>query len=83
MILPVPARNAIKAGMDFIEIHGAHGYLIHQILVWERQPTQDEYGGSLENRMRFLKEILTAVRPLAVIKWILYLPLVNQWRGCW
>ena len=55
------ARNAIEAGMDVIEIHGAHGYLIHQFLYESVNQRSDEYGGSLENRMRFLKEILTAV----------------------
>lgn len=55
------ARNAVQAGMDFVEIHGAHGYLIHQFLYDSVNQRSDEYGGSLENRMRFLKEILTAV----------------------
>lgn len=54
------ARNAIKARMDFVEIHAAHGYLIHQFLYNVNHRT-DGYGGSLENRMRFLKEVLTAV----------------------
>lgn len=55
------ARNAMTAGMDFVEIHAAHGYLIHQFLYDSVNQRSDEYGGSLENRMRFLKEILTAV----------------------
>ena len=55
------ARNAIKAGMDFVELHAAHGYLIHQFLSSSVNSRTDEYGGSMENRMRFLKEILTAV----------------------
>lgn len=55
------ARNAIKAGMDFIELHAAHGYLIHQFLSSSVNARTDEYGGSIENRMRFLKQILTAV----------------------
>lgn len=55
------ARNAIDAGMDFVEIHAAHGYLIHQFLYDSVNQRSDEYGGSLSNRMRFLQEILTAV----------------------
>ena len=55
------ARNAIKAGMDFVELHAAHGYLIHQFLSSSVNSRTDEYGGSMENRLRFLKEILTAV----------------------
>ena len=55
------ARNAMQAGMGFVEIHAAHGYLIHQFLYDSVNQRSDEYGGSLENRMRFLKEILTAV----------------------
>ncbi|MBP0644666.1 alkene reductase, partial [Mycobacterium tuberculosis] len=55
------ARNAIEAGMDAIEIHGAHGYLTHQFLYDSVNQRSDEYGGSLETRMRFLTEILTAV----------------------
>lgn len=55
------ARLAIEAGMDFVEIHAAHGYLIHQFLYDSVNHRQDEYGGSLDNRMRFLREILSAV----------------------
>lgn len=55
------SRNAVEAGMDFVEIHSAHGYLIHQFLYDSVNQRTDEYGGTLENRMRFLKEILTAV----------------------
>lgn len=54
------ARNAMAAGMDFVEFHAAHGYLIHQFLYDSINQRSDEYGGNLENRMRFLKEILTA-----------------------
>lgn len=55
------SRNAIEAGMDFVELHSAHGYLIHQFLYPSVNQRSDEYGGTLENRMRFLQEILTAV----------------------
>ncbi|KAL2338783.1 hypothetical protein Fmac_013229 [Flemingia macrophylla] len=55
------AINAIRAGFDGIEIHGAHGYLIDQFLKDEINDRTDEYGGSLENRCRFLTEVLKAV----------------------
>lgn len=56
------AIRADKAGFDAIEIHGAHGYLIHEFLSPLTNKRNDEYGGSLENRTRFLKEILIAVK---------------------
>lgn len=55
------ARNAIEAGFDGVEIHGAHGYLIDQFLKSGINDRTDKYGGSLENRCRFLVEILEAV----------------------
>lgn len=56
------ARRADEAGFDTIEIHGAHGYLIHEFLSPISNKRQDEYGGSLENRTRFLKEVIFAVK---------------------
>lgn len=56
------ALNAKKAGFDGIEIHAAHGYLIHEFLSPNCNHRIDEYGGSYENRMRFLKEIMEEVR---------------------
>lgn len=56
------ARRADEAGFDALEIHSAHGYLIHQFLSPITNRRTDEYGGSLENRTRFLKEVLTEVR---------------------
>ncbi|AGF56040.1 MULTISPECIES: NADPH dehydrogenase NamA [Clostridium] len=56
------AKRADKAGFDAIEIHGAHGYLIHQFLSPLSNLREDEYGGDIKNRTRFLKEILEAVR---------------------
>lgn len=56
------ARRAYKAGFDTIEIHGAHGYLISEFLSPLSNKREDEYGGSTENRTRFLKEVLEAVR---------------------
>jgi NADPH2 dehydrogenase len=56
------ARRAQLAGFDGIEIHGAHGYLINQFLSPLSNVRQDQYGGSLQNRVRFLIEIIQAVR---------------------
>ncbi|KAK4476814.1 hypothetical protein RD792_015974 [Penstemon davidsonii] len=55
------ARNAIEAGFDGVEIHGANGYLIEQFLKDQVNDRTDEYGGSLENRSRFALEIVKAV----------------------
>ncbi|MBG6489724.1 NADH:flavin oxidoreductase [Pseudomonas aeruginosa] len=56
------ARDAQAIGMDGVEIHGAHGYLIAQFF-WEgSNPRDDEYGGSLANRSRFAVELVRAVR---------------------
>ncbi|XP_059277974.1 12-oxophytodienoate reductase 1-like [Lycium ferocissimum] len=55
------ARNAIEAGFDGIEIHGAHGYLIDQFMKDQVNDRTDRYGGSLENRCRFALEIVEAV----------------------
>ncbi|HEX8265653.1 MAG TPA: alkene reductase [Pyrinomonadaceae bacterium] len=55
------AKNAIRAGFDGVEIHGANGYLIQQFLSTNVNQRADEYGGSVENRARFLFEILDAV----------------------
>lgn len=56
------ARRAGEAGFDVVEVHGAHGYLVHQFLSpWANRRT-DEYGGSRENRMRFAVEIIREVR---------------------
>ncbi|WP_338663792.1 NADH:flavin oxidoreductase/NADH oxidase [Pararoseomonas sp. SCSIO 73927] len=56
------ARRAARIGLDGIEIHGAHGYLLHQFLSPLANVRNDEYGGSLENRMRFPLEVFDAVR---------------------
>lgn len=56
------ALRAYKIGFDAIEIHAAHGYLIHEFLSPLTNKRKDEYGGSLENRVRFLKEILESVK---------------------
>ncbi|KAK1915839.1 hypothetical protein P3342_003654 [Pyrenophora teres f. teres] len=56
------AQRAVKAGVDVIEIHAAHGYLIHQFLSPVSNQRTDRYGGSFENRVRVLVEIITAIR---------------------
>lgn len=54
------ARRADEAGFDALEIHAAHGYLVHEFLSPLTNTRTDEYGGSLENRVRFLREVLEA-----------------------
>lgn len=56
------ARRAARIGIDAVQIHGAHGYLLHQFLSPLSNQRTDEYGGSLENRARFPLEVLDAVR---------------------
>jgi len=55
------AANALKAGFDGVEIHGANGYLIEQFLQSHTNLRTDQYGGSIENRTRFLMEVTKAV----------------------
>ena len=56
------ARRAARLGIDAVQIHAAHGYLLHQFLSPLSNRREDEYGGSLENRMRFPLEVFDAVR---------------------
>ncbi|WVZ71098.1 hypothetical protein U9M48_019720 [Paspalum notatum var. saurae] len=58
----VSARNAIRAGFDGVEIHGAHGYLIDQFLEDSANDRGDEYDGSIENRCRFAAEVIARGR---------------------
>ncbi len=57
----IAARHAIEAGFDGIEIHGAHGYLLDAFLRDGSNKRTDRYGGSIENRSRFLLEVMAAV----------------------
>jgi 2,4-dienoyl-CoA reductase-like NADH-dependent reductase (Old Yellow Enzyme family) len=65
------ARRATAAGFQVLEIHGAHGYLIHQFLSPQSNTRTDHYGGSLDNRMRFALRVAEAVRAA----WPQHLPL--------
>jgi 2,4-dienoyl-CoA reductase-like NADH-dependent reductase (Old Yellow Enzyme family)/thioredoxin reductase len=56
------ARRAREAGFDAVEVHGAHGYLLTQFLSALSNQREDEYGGSFDNRARFVIEVLQAVR---------------------
>lgn len=79
------ARRALDAGFDIIEIHAAHGYLIHQFLSPLVNGRSDEYGGSFDNRIRLCLEVVAAVRRV----WPDRLPLLvrisgTDWRdGGW
>lgn len=59
------ARRVVGAGFDFIEIHGAHGYLLHQFLSPLSNKREDHWGGSAENRRRFIVEVARAIRHAA------------------
>ncbi len=71
------AVRALAAGFEWLEIHGAHGYLIHSFYSPLSNRRTDEYGGSFENRIRFLLETVRAVRPV----WPERLPLAVRISG--
>ena len=55
-------KRALKAGFDLIEIHNAHGYLLHEFLSPASNKRTDEYGGSFENRTRLTREVVELTR---------------------
>jgi 2,4-dienoyl-CoA reductase-like NADH-dependent reductase (Old Yellow Enzyme family) len=59
------ARRALRAGFDVLEIHAAHGYLLHEFLSPLSNRREDEYGGTFENRVRLLLRVADAVRSVA------------------
>lgn len=65
------AQRAFDAGFDFIEVHAAHGYLLHEFLSPLSNHRTDAYGGSFENRIRLVLEVVDAVRAV----WPAHLPL--------
>lgn len=79
------AQRSLEAGFEVPEIHGAHGYLLHEFLSPLSNLRTDEYGGSLENRMRFPLEVCAAVREA----WPKHLPVflrisASDWKdGGW
>lgn len=77
------ALRAERAGVDAVELHGAHGYLLHQFLSPLANQREDDYGGSFENRIRFPLEVFSAVR--AAYKGVLGLRLsASDWvEGGW
>jgi 2,4-dienoyl-CoA reductase-like NADH-dependent reductase (Old Yellow Enzyme family) len=71
------ARRALAAGFQVVEVHAAHGYLLHEFLSPLSNRRDDEYGGSFENRTRLLREVTAAVREV----WPQELPLFVRISG--
>ena len=79
------ARRALEAGFQVAEIHGAHGYLIHEFLSPLSNRRTDAYGGSFENRIRFACEVAVAVRAAWPSQWPVFMRLsCSDWvEGGW
>ena len=71
------AKGAVAAGFDGIEIHGAHGYLINQFLSAYSNRRDDEYGGAVDRRFRFAREVIRAVRPVVPAERLLLFRISN------
>ncbi|MCY7271025.1 MAG: alkene reductase [Sphingomonas bacterium] len=77
------ARNAIAAGFDGVQIHGANGYLIDQFLRDGTNLRTDDYGGSVENRLRFMTEVVAAVTAeVGIERTGIRLSPVGESQGC-
>lgn len=79
------ARRSFEAGFKIIEIHAAHGYLLHQFLSPASNKRDDNYGGSFENRIRFLLEVLTSVKEVWPTNFPIFVRLsATDWvEGAW
>ena len=79
------ARRALAAGFQLAEVHAAHGYLLHQFLSPLSNRRTDGYGGSLDNRMRLVREVVAAVREVWPQEWPVWLRLsATDWaEGGW
>lgn len=79
------AKRALRAGFKVLELHGAHGYLINEFLSPLSNKRTDEYGGSFENRMRFLMRIIEEVRAVWPVQYPLLLRIsASDWvAGGW
>jgi 2,4-dienoyl-CoA reductase-like NADH-dependent reductase (Old Yellow Enzyme family) len=79
------ARRAHEAGFRIIELHGAHGYLINEFLSPHSNKRTDEYGGSFENRIRFLLEIIESVQTVWPAELPIFLRIsATEWvEGAW
>ena len=77
------AKRAHDAGFRILEIHGAHGYLIHEFLSPLSNKRTDEYGGSFENRIRFLKKVIAAVRKAVPCPLFLRISATDWTEGGW
>lgn len=71
------AKRAVAVGFDFVEIHAAHGYLINEFMSSHSNKRTDEYGGSFENRIRFLLEVIESVKANIPKDY----PLFLRWSG--
>ena len=75
------ALRAKKAGFKVIELHGAHGYLIHEFLSPASNKRSDAYGGSFENRIRFLMELIESIRQVWTAENPLFLRIsASEWK---
>ena len=79
------ARRALAAGFEVLEIHAAHGYLLHQFLSPHSNQRNDQYGGSLDNRMRFVLRVTERVRAVVPVELPLFVRIsATDWAaGGW